>query len=329
METIYLEEQIRDHPRTRSICERFPRARKILCERYTEVFNPRSQNFRLQKQSPALILARKQKNPVLPTPESYGLGASRNYYFSHMLNCLYDCRYCFLQGMFQSANYVVFVNYECFADRIRELAIQEAPDPVHFFSGYDCDSLAYEPVTGFTRFIIPVFENLSNSLLELRTKSTQIRALTSREPLANCVVAFSFTPDDVSRALEHGVPSIERRLQAVSRLESQGWKIGLRFDPLIYQEDYQNQYRGLFRRIFSSIDPDRVHSISYGNFRLPQKYFSRITNLYPDEKLFAGPLQRTGRLVSYAPSLESEMMDFCARELDRHVPRTLLHPCTD
>ena len=35
---------------------------------------------------------------VHPVPATYGIGGDENYYFSHMLNCLYDCRYCFLQG---------------------------------------------------------------------------------------------------------------------------------------------------------------------------------------------------------------------------------------
>ena len=100
--TIYIEDEVRDHPRTLKICERFPNAVKISCDRYTRVFNNNSQNFRLQKKNPALILARKHKKHVLPTPIGYGIGSERNYYFSHMLNCLYDCRYCFLQGMYLS-----------------------------------------------------------------------------------------------------------------------------------------------------------------------------------------------------------------------------------
>ena len=112
--TIYIEEEIAEHPRTLDIIKRFPNATKIDCKRYGEIFNRKSQNFRLQKKKPALILAKKHKSLVLPTPKQYGLGAEHNYYFSHMLNCLYDCRYCFLQGMFQSAHYVLFINYEDF-----------------------------------------------------------------------------------------------------------------------------------------------------------------------------------------------------------------------
>ena len=59
IDTIYIEENIQQHPRVDEICRRFPKARRIYCCRYGEVFNPKAQNFRLQKQKPALILAEK------------------------------------------------------------------------------------------------------------------------------------------------------------------------------------------------------------------------------------------------------------------------------
>lgn len=34
--TLYIEEQIADHPRTRDICARFPQATQVRCERYAE-----------------------------------------------------------------------------------------------------------------------------------------------------------------------------------------------------------------------------------------------------------------------------------------------------
>ena len=115
IDQIYVEEALLDHPRARAIMQRFPDASVTTCARYGEIFNRRAQNFRLQKISPALILAEKFSGHVLPSPPEYAIGGDLNYYFSHMLNCIYDCRYCFLQGMYQSAHYVVFVNYEDFS----------------------------------------------------------------------------------------------------------------------------------------------------------------------------------------------------------------------
>ena len=120
-ELIYVEDAVRDHPRTQSILSRYPRSRVIPCSRYGEVFNRNAQDFRLQKQRPALILAEKHGETVLETPRGYGIGTDKNYYFSHLLNCVYDCRYCFLQGMYRSAHLVLFVNYELFFEGLEEV----------------------------------------------------------------------------------------------------------------------------------------------------------------------------------------------------------------
>ena len=327
IETIYIEENIVQHPRVIEIMTRFPQARKIICGRYGEVFNPKAQNFRLQKQKPALILAEKYKNFTMPVPSGYGIGASRNFYFSHMLNCLYDCRYCFLQGMYQSANYVLFINYEDFQDEIKQRCAETPTEPVHFFSGYDCDSLALEPVTGFAEQFLPIFEAIPNAWLELRTKSTQVRSLLSREAFPRCIVAFSLNPDEIATKVEAKAPSLERRLDALLKLQTHGWQIGLRFDPMIYQLGYQQQYQHLFEQVFSVIKLESLHSVSLGAFRLPEKYFKKVHKLFPDEKLFVSPLENNQGMISYKEALEQEMTNFCTEQLLRYIPKELFFPC--
>lgn len=328
IDSIYIEENIQNHPRTLSICERFPQARQIICERYGEVFNPKAQNFRLQKQKPALILAEKYKNFALPAPPNYGIGAEKNYYFSHMLNCLYDCRYCFLQGMYQSANYVLFVNYEDYQQDIKNICLESPNEPFHFFSGYDCDSLALEPVTGFAKHFLPFFADIPNAWVELRTKSTQIRSLLGRQPDPRCIVAFSLSPDEIATKVEDKAPSLNKRLDALYKLQEQGWLIGLRFDPLIYQSGYQQQYKNLFEQVFSLIKPDLLHSVSLGVFRLPEKYFKKVHKLYPEEKLFASPLETKHKMTSYKAEIENEMMQYCSEQLLTYIPTSKFFPCT-
>ncbi len=253
--------------------------------------------------------------------------AAKNYYFSHMLNCLYDCRYCFLQGMYQSANYVLFVNYEDFQQDIRRLCLDSPDEAVHFFSGYDCDSLALEPVTGFAGQFLPFFAELPNAWLELRTKSTQVRSLLDREPLPRCIVAFSLSPGPIAEKVEAKAPPLERRLDALCKLQEQGWQIGLRFDPLIYQSGCQQQYSELFEQVFSRIDLNRLHSVSLGVFRLPESFFKKVHKLYPEEKLFAAPLVSQQGMVSYKQELEQEMMHYCSEQILNYIPAAKFFPC--
>jgi spore photoproduct lyase len=230
--------------------------------------------------------------------------------------------------MYQSANYVLFINYEDFQDEIRQLCAESATEAIHFFSGYDCDSLALEPVTGFAGQFLPFFEQLPNAWLELRTKSTQIRSLLNRPPLPRCVVAFSLTPDEIDSKIEAKAPSIKRRLNAMDKLQEHGWLLGLRFDPLIYQTGYRKQYQGLFEQVFSRINLTQLHSVSLGAFRLPEGYFKKVHKLYPDEKLFAGPLSNQQGMISYQPDLEQEMMHYCTEQLLLYIPEAKLFPCT-
>lgn len=322
-DTIYIEENILKHPRVIDICSRFPGARVISCNRYGEVFNPKAQNFRLQKQNPALILAEKFNNFVLEAPAGYGIGGDKNYYFSHMLNCIYDCRYCFLQGMYQSANYVLFVNYDDFQNEIQRVCLASTGENLHFFSGYDCDSLAVEPVTEFAKHFLPFFAKIPNAWLELRTKSTQIRSLLSHEPYPRCIVAFSLSLTSV----EDKAPSLQRRLDALSKLQENGWLIGLRFDPLIYQTNYRHYYQQLFERVFAQINIQQLHSVSLGMFRLPEKFFKKIHTLYPEEKLFAGTFVNRSGLMTYQQAIEQEMMDYCSTQILNYIPKSKFFPC--
>ena len=324
---LYIEHEINDHPRVERIRSRYPDVPVIPISRYGEIFNRKNQNFRLQKNKPALILARKHQNYVLDAPEGYGLGGVRNYYFSHMLNCIYDCRYCFLQGMYQSAHYLLFVNYEDFAQEIVSTIQKNPGETSYFYSGYDCDSLALEPLTEFVSEFLPSFEQQENAILELRTKSTQVRSLLERPVQENCIIAFSFTPETISAQLENRVPPTGKRLDAMRKLQDKGWAVGLRFDPIIYDDNYLEQYSKLFQTVFTSLDISRIHSVSMGVFRLPDPYFRKMQKLFPEEKLFGAKLNKQDGMVSYGEVLEQRMLSDCENILLNYVPSSIYYRC--
>ncbi len=327
VDIVYVETEVKDHPRTLAILKRLKKATVVEIERYSEVFNPKAQNFRLQKNNPALIIAKKHKSFALPAPEGYGVGSDKNYYFSHMLNCLYDCRYCFLQGMYRSAHYLLFVNYEDFVSEIKQIAQQNPTKDYWFFSGYDCDSLAMEPITHFSDYIVEAFKDIPNAYLELRTKSTQIRQLLNQTPNPKVINAFSFTDEYSHQQLEKGVPSVAKRLEAMKKLQDHGWVLGLRFDPLVYHADYQQHFKQLLEQVFTQIDAKRIHSVSLGVFRMPRQTFKNMIDLYPQEKLFNQSFHIKNKNISYEQSREDDMMDICSQELLKYISPNQLFPC--
>jgi spore photoproduct lyase len=150
----------------------------------------------------------------------------------------------------------------------------------------------------------------------------------TRPVIPQCVVAFSLSPDSVANKVEAKAPTVAKRIEAAAKLQQQGWPIGLRFDPLIYQYDYQRHYRELFEQVFATIDAEALHSVSLGVFRLPEHFFKKMHKLYPDERLFASPLQSTSGMLSYRSDLEQAMMSDCTDMLLQYIPANLFFPCT-
>ena len=323
IDSVYVEQAVADHPRTRTILQRYPKSRIIECTNYAEVFNRRQQNFRVQKSRPALILAQKSAPRLHPVPADQNLGADYNYYFSHLLNCPFDCRYCFLQGMFSSANYVLFVNYEAFLEDIRALA-RERDGLVHIFSGYDCDSLALEPLTGFANHFVSEFARIDNAVLELRTKSIQVRSLLAQAAHDHCVVAMSLAPARVISRFEHGTPGLDERLGALKRLQQHGWPIGLRFDPLLVFAGCDAVYREFFDYVFAKLDPAAIHSVTLGGLRLPREFAKRMLRLYPDEALFAAAFDDDDGVRTAAGT--SNLLHLALAAISRHVTPERIFP---
>ena len=83
---IYIENEIKEHPRTIAITKKFKDSKVIYINNYSEVFNKKNQSFNLQKKNPAIILAKKHKNYLNKIPKNYEIGNHCIYSFSYMKN---------------------------------------------------------------------------------------------------------------------------------------------------------------------------------------------------------------------------------------------------
>ena len=328
IETIYIENEIRNHFRTKQIISKFKKKVNIIaCDHYGEIFNIKSQNFRIQKNKPALILAKKKGKKIHDIPKNFSIGGRKNYYFSHMLNCIYDCEYCFLQGKHMSAHYLLFVNYEDFTLEIEKKIKENYSEKSYFFSGYDCDSLALDGITGFIDYFLPTFKKKKNSILELRTKSTQIKNIIKYKPIDNCIIAFSFTPKVISEKLEHKVPSLEKRISAMKILASRGWKIGLRFDPIIPTCNFSTIYEKLIKDIMGSVPIESIHSVSFGMMRFPKRMFKKIKKDNINSKIFSLPMVNKKGIYSYDEKSENILSKFITKTLKKYIKEEIIYNC--
>jgi len=151
--------------------------------------------------------------------------------------------------------------------------------------------------------------------------------LKKMKPLENVITAFSFTPEEISKQLEHGVPSVHARTEAMHQLAKLGWQVGIRIDPVMDCLDFEERYRKLFDELLTDLPMDALHSVSLGAFRMPNAFFRRVEKIYPEEPLFAGKLVHDKKSVSYAKDIESARLGTCKSLLLDKVPPEKLFDC--
>ena len=115
----------------------------------------------------------------------------------------------------------------------------------------------------------------------------------------------------------------------MKQLADKGWPLGLRFDPLIFDDAFKNRYRLFFEEVFSALAPETLHSITLGPFRMPQRFFRNLVRLYPERATFCESVSGTALAsISYSAAKEEEMVGFCREELAAYVPRERLFSCS-
>lgn len=314
---IYVEKSIRKHVRTQRILEQFPKANVVEIEHYKDVFCRKRQNYTLQHKSQNLILAAKKGNLIYQgAPVCQSFGNEHFYYTSCMMNCVYDCEYCYLKGMYPSGNLVVFVNLEDYFEKIEEILKQHS---MYLCISYDTDLLAFESVLGYTSEWISFQEKNPSLQLEIRTKSTGLLHFSCLKPISGIIFAVTLSPQTVIDAYEHGTPSFDMRLSCVAEAQKKGFAMRLCFDPMIYCKDWEMQYAEMINQVFLKIDMAHIKDVSIGTFRVSREYLKKMQKDNPNSAIVQFPYENIGGVCQYSRELSDQMENFLFMRLKEKV----------
>jgi spore photoproduct lyase len=312
---LYVEDAVWEHPETRRILERFDRARVIRIRHYKDVFNRPNQSFDAQSRSKNLILA-ELRAPFVYDGSFYSdaFGFEHFFYAPTVLGCLYDCDYCYLQGLYGSANTVLFVNIESFFDAVEPYLDK----PTLLAVSYDTDTLAVERIAGHSAAWIAFAADKPNLHLEIRTKSANFRAIEHLEPNPNVVIAWTLSPQEIIDRYEHHAPPLAARLKAAAKAVENGWKVRLSIDPVIYTDHFDTLYPDLIETVFASVDAHRLHSLTLGSFRMSSVHLKRLKKRQASDIAFY-PYRVENQIASYPESVESRILDTLVVQARRHI----------
>jgi spore photoproduct lyase len=308
---------------TQQIVARFKQAKVIEINHYKDVFSRSRQSFQLQKKAMKLILAQKT-SPFLYSGAdvSQDFGNEHFYYTSSILNCLYNCEYCFLQGMFPSGHIVLFVNIE---DYVAEVKAKLAQHPLYLCLSYESDLLALESIAPFASKWLHFAATEPSLTVELRTKSANFKSIQHITPKQNLILAWTLSPDQVIQFYEHDTPSLSARLKAIKEAVDMGWQVRLSFDPILHIPDWEMHYANLIKQTFEAIPADKVVDISIGVFRISKDYLKKMRKDQQASALLHYPYKLKDGVYTYPSDLQRKLTDYVYGLVNQHLSQEQIY----
>ena len=316
---IYVEQEVLKHPRTLRILKQFPRAKVIPVTHYKDVFCRRHQSVEKQHHTQNLILAARHGSQIYEgAPVCQSFGNQYFYYCSCVMNCVFNCEYCYLKGMYPSANLVVFVNLEDLFEEVEHMLCRH---PVYLCVSYDTDLLALEHVLGYTRSWMDFTGAHENLTIEVRTKSAGGEFFRQQTAAERVVFAFTISPQAVIDRYEHGTPGLAQRIACVQTALEAGFQVRLCFDPMIYCADWKQEYGSMMEQILNGVDMSKLLDVSIGSFRISQDYLKKMRKQEPCSAVVQFPFENKGGVYQYQTKLQEQMEECLMEWLLKEIPK--------
>lgn len=317
---IYVEKEVLSHNVTKKILSRFSKVNIIEIDNYKHVFNRSYQSFQAQKLSPKLILAKKYENFVYKGSEVTNLTRHPNFFYNTLvLNCAYNCDYCYLQGMYNSSHIVVFVNIEDFLQEIKNYLSNG--EEIYLSISYDNDILSFENWLGYCKIWLNFAKENPNLILEIRTKSNAFKYISDLPALPNAILAWTLSPQWIVKKYEKKTPTLNRRIESLLQATKLGWKTRICLDPVLFVKNWKTLYSEMIQAVFSHKELRKVHDITLGSFRMNAEYLKKIKNSRADSDILFYPFQRNNSILEYKTQHKEEIKNFLLKELTQFIPQ--------
>lgn len=181
-------------------------------------------------------------------------------HFSPYGFCPYGCSFCYLsgtQGVRFSPTVKIFVNLDEILgeiDRIaRRLGREEA-----FYLGKLQDGMALDPLTGYSRTMIPFFADHPYARLRILSKGADFDNVLDLDHRGRTILCWSLNPPAVRQDYELVTPTVGDRLGTMRRCAEAGYPIRVMLMPIIPIPDWRRHYDELLGELLTSIKLDRI-----------------------------------------------------------------------
>jgi spore photoproduct lyase len=182
------------------------------------------------------------------------------WHFSPYGYCPYGCQYCYLagtQGIRFSPTVKIFLNLGEILDQIDRQS-RKLGRPEAFYLGKLQDGMALDPLTGYSRYMIPFFARHPFARLRILSKSADFTNVLDLNHGGHTVLCWSLNPPVVRKDYEAVTPPVENRISAMKQCADAGYPVRVMLMPIIPIADWERHYDELLEQILSQVTLDRL-----------------------------------------------------------------------
>lgn len=208
---------------------------------------------------------------------------------SHANGCAMACAYCYVARRKGFANPITtFVNIEQITRylqrHVAKQGIKSEPNQVDphawvYEIGENSDCSVDAAICDNVKDIITLFRDLPNAKATFATKRVN-RDLLTYDPQGKTRIRFSLMPQSKASVIDIRTSNIRDRIEAVNDFVEAGYEVHLNFAPVVYYDEWLQDYEELFQQIDDTLSPqakaqlqseviflthnDRLHEVNLG-----------------------------------------------------------------
>ncbi|MCF6246174.1 MAG: DNA photolyase [Desulfobacula sp.] len=242
--------------------------------------------------------------------------------------CTMDCSYCILQAYFHPPVLQYFAGLDSLKNVLEEKF--KLNKTFRIGTGEFTDSLIWEKISLTPKFLVETFSKQNTSVLELKTKTVNIKSVLNIDHNGKTILAWSLNTPDIIHSQEIGTASLTARLEAAKKAESKGYRLAFHFDPLVIYPDCENQYKKVIDLIFEYVNPGSIVWISIGTFRFMPNLKQVIEQRFADSTICYGEfILGLDNKMRYFKPLRIQLYRTLVSHLKNYAPDLLVYFCME
>ena len=192
--------------------------------------------------------------------------------------CTAMCLYCYLVCNYNKCAYLrLFVNREQMLDKIKKVANKSDKD-LTFEIGSNSDLILENTITGNLNWTIENFKNNDKGKLTLPTKFDMVDSILPLDHKGRVTIRMSVNPQEIISKVEIGTSSLEKRVNAINKLEEANYPIGILIAPVILLDGWEEKYTELVKYLAENLSENAKKKVFFEIIFMTYSYVHRMIN---------------------------------------------------